>query len=119
MPLPATPSRALTEAAQSRLTMISGARDDCWGSFYSWMASMAVLRDPFSDPGPDDTVAFPSAASAAAAGGALAEDLEAVRELVEKRAKGAVTWVDLTRPGIDIPVVKVIVPGFDPPRKEA
>lgn len=99
--------RALTEAAQSRLTMIAGARDDLPEEGYHWVATRSRLRSPFPDPGP--LRPFPAAAPPA---GSLAEDLPAATAAVAGRAAGGVFWVDLTRPEFGVPVVKVVAPGL-------
>ena len=98
-------SRALTEAAQSRLTYIAGARDDLVG-----LAKEAVMHrafDAFGEPCPERSFeAMPSLAS-----GDVGEDLEAV---VGRLAAAGYEpyWVDLTRPEVGIPVVSTFVPGL-------
>lgn len=101
-------SRALTEAAQSRLSLIAGSRDDIADEPYSWVTSRAVLSDPFADDRPD--VAFSQTHDAA---DDFDTDVETVARLLGKRATGPAVWVDLTRREVGIPVVKVIAPGLD------
>ncbi|MCU0269885.1 MAG: YcaO-like family protein [Acidimicrobiales bacterium] len=104
--------RALTEAAQSRLTVITGSRDDVLPADYR------RSRSP-------DTMAFARAFHDVGRGRRRLEDgpgLEAetfnddlVWELERLAAVGIeqVVVVDLTRPDLRVPVVRVVVPGLD------
>ncbi|MBE3014620.1 YcaO-like family protein [Microbispora sp. NEAU-D428] len=107
--------RALTEAAQSRLTLIAGVRDDIADGVQSWMTSRPVLRDPFATANREATRAFPRSSSPRAAT-SFTEDLEATLRAVEKHATGTVCWVDLTQAELEVPVVKVVAPGLNFPR---
>lgn len=98
-------SRALTEAAQSRLTYIAGARDDLvglakglvpWRDFETY--SPEAPRRAFSE--------LPDIATSSVRG-----DLEAVLEELARRGREAF-WVDLSRPEIGVPVVSAFVPGL-------
>ncbi|MEU1280265.1 YcaO-like family protein [Streptomyces sp. NPDC005805] len=100
-------SRALTEAAQSRLTMVAGTRDDLPDGAYAWAASRSRLECPF----PPSTPARVFPARGTGAGGGPEEDLAFLADVVRRRATG-VFWADLSRPGFDIPVVKVVAPGL-------
>lgn len=106
-------SRALTEAAQGRLTMISGSRDDAVRSLYILAADAdrgareghrfdrAVPRRSFS------TVPTWESDDLAADG----------RWLLSRLPAGGFDQalaVDLTIPGLDIPVMYVAVPGAHP-----
>ena len=104
--------RAVTEAAQSRLTYIAGSRDDLYRKYYQrkkspslfsyvhdvWEQKLAKTR--FND--------VPSEAG---------PSFEADRDLVldKLRACGIeqVAVVDLTDERFEIPVVRVIVPGLE------
>lgn len=101
--------RALTEAVQTRLTMIAGARDDLRRSFYqpavetglewAWI-DHRYTRRRFQD------VATWEAATFDADVGWLLERLRAVgmeRAIV----------VDLTKPEFDLPVAWVLIPGME------
>ncbi|HKW84248.1 MAG TPA: YcaO-like family protein, partial [Burkholderiaceae bacterium] len=102
--------RALTEAAQSRLTVISGSRDDLSDARYDRTPDEAEqFRRRLNDtPCPRD---FRSIVSH---DGACIDDDVAV-ELAALRAAGAdqVLIVDLTRADFRIPVVRVLVPGLE------
>jgi YcaO-like protein with predicted kinase domain len=99
-------ARALTEAAQTRLTYIAGARDDFFPRDYARAtdpALLAALWRRFSAPC-DEPVAYDDLPRLAAA--TLGD---AVEQLVAGQRQ--VVVVDLTHPAIGVPVVKVLVPG--------
>ncbi|HEY0481482.1 MAG TPA: YcaO-like family protein [Kofleriaceae bacterium] len=99
-------ARALTEAAQTRLTYIAGARDDFFPHDYARATDprvLAALWQRFSAPC-DEPVAFDDLPRLAAR--TLGE---AVEQLVGSQRQ--VVAVDLTHPALGVPVVKVIVPG--------
>jgi ribosomal protein S12 methylthiotransferase accessory factor len=105
-------ARALTEAAQSRLTMINGSRDDMALSTYHQSRDWAVLsalaaemvhaepRRTFSDV-PDRL--FPDV------GADVAYALDRLRAIGVPQ----VAFFDLTRADIGIPVVRVVVPALE------
>lgn len=103
-------ARALTEAAQGRLTYIAGSRDDVSRAGYERMRNLRATpnspelhvnqkRDYSAVPDRD--------------GRTLADDLE--RELVLLTAAGIrrVIVLDLTREEFQIPVSKVVIPGLE------
>jgi ribosomal protein S12 methylthiotransferase accessory factor len=98
-------SRALTEAAQSRLTFISGARDDL-PELASGQIAMEIF-DGFAPPPPGSSFGdLPPHATAT-----VADDLRGAVTLLA-RAGYEPFSVDLTRPEIGIPVVLAFVPGL-------
>lgn len=111
-------SRALTEAAQSRLTLISGARDDVFRDRYATAERTEGLL-----------ARFEHLAAAASRGRAF----ETMPDLATPTLEGdhdqilaALTRahlepyaVDLTRPDMKIPVVRAVVPGLEPPGEVA
>jgi ribosomal protein S12 methylthiotransferase accessory factor len=107
-------SRALSEAAQSRLTYISGARDDL---LYPEAREDGMGEDPpgrtferFEEP----TGGKPFAAMPDLATSRVGDDLGRVEERLERC--GTMPYaVDLTRPEIGIPVVVAFAPGLDDP----
>jgi ribosomal protein S12 methylthiotransferase accessory factor len=103
-------ARALTEAVQSRLTMIHGSRDDLWPSEYE-----RVLDDRAAGHWASfvaDTVATHSFAEVTnLATNSFEEDKAAVLALIEPVAD-EVAVVNLTRADFGIPVVKVIIAGM-------
>jgi YcaO-like protein with predicted kinase domain len=100
-------ARALTEAAQTRLTYIAGARDDFFPDDYARAtdpARLAALWQRFSAPC-DEPVGFDELPQR------TARTLgDAVEQLVATQRQ--VIAVDLTHPELGVPVVKVIVPGL-------
>jgi ribosomal protein S12 methylthiotransferase accessory factor len=104
--------RAVSEAYQSRLTMISGSRDD------------VGYRDYLACSNADDYAAFAATARTPApalsftarpslAGDTFEADVDTLVEAVRRAGLPQVIVVDLTREEIGIPVVKVIVPGLE------
>lgn len=98
-------SRALTEAAQSRLTFISGSRDDLSAETYRAQAASPAAP-------PSDRPARPFDATEPAPFTRF-EDMcaELVARLVA-RGHGEVVVVDHQRPGWEVPVVHAFVPGL-------
>ncbi|MGA7189926.1 MAG: YcaO-like family protein [Candidatus Acidiferrales bacterium] len=104
--------RALLEAAQSRLTVISGARDDISRGAYLWYRSRRVLQrsrvrilaqiahrvfqdvPTFECRAPEEVLAW------------LLQRLQAA-------GMHQVIAVDLTKPQINIPVVHIVIPGLE------
>jgi ribosomal protein S12 methylthiotransferase accessory factor len=104
--------RALTEAAQSRLTIISGSRDDLSRKWYDLETSPDIVQNDWSRmqvQGPlrrfKDAPTFE--------GETLDDDVE--WELERQRAGGIdrVATVDLTRPEFNLPVARVVIPGLE------
>lgn len=106
--------RALTEAAQGRLTLIAGSRDDLSREAYLKARSAAVLDQ------------IHARLSTSAAGGPTfagvptrshethAEDVRFILGRLQERGLSQVIVVDLTHPGLRVPVLRVIVPGLEP-----
>ena len=100
-------ARALTEAAQTRVTYIAGARDDFFPFDYERATDPVLLAElwaRFSAPC-DDPVAFDDLPGRAA--GSLGDALD---HLIATQRQ--VIAVDLTHPALGVPVVKVLVPGL-------
>jgi YcaO-like protein with predicted kinase domain len=105
--------RALTEAAQSRLTVISGARDDFWHDAYDqWLDSdstVAMRRQIISL---ERTRQFRDVPDWD--GETFEDDVRWELKCIEKVGIRQVVVVDLTKPEFALPVVRVIVPGLEP-----
>lgn len=104
--------RALTEAAQSRLTAIAGGRDDMFRSVYSRSRDAASLRRIASSLGAcEGTQDFAPSWETESA------DEDVVLLLDQLRCVGVdqVAVVDLTKPELDVPVVRVAIPGLEGP----
>jgi YcaO-like protein with predicted kinase domain len=104
--------RALTEAAQSRLTFIAGSRDDRGRDAYRQASEQALatrIRERLEAPGGHSFRRVPTHVH-----DTFEEDVE--RLLTGLRAVGIeeVVVSDLSKPEIGIPVVRVVVPGLEP-----
>ncbi len=98
-------SRALSEAAQSRLTYIAGARDDL--TEFSTHLPAASRFDGFALPAPERQLdEMPSLAT-----GDLARDLALMLERLDRLGFEPFA-VDCTREEIGVPVASVYVPGL-------
>jgi len=106
--------RALTEAAQSRVTVIAGSRDDVFRAEYEttrnpdalqWMQWLVAAHGPGRDF--HDVPTFD--------GDTFEADVD--WELERLRAVGIerVVVVDLTRPEFDLSIVRVVIPGLEGP----
>jgi ribosomal protein S12 methylthiotransferase accessory factor len=105
-------ARALTEAAQSRLTMINGSRDDMGLSAYhqsrDWavLSALAVEMDLAE---PRRTFSEVPDRLAPDVGDDVAYALDRLRAIGVPQ----VLFFDLTRTDVGIPVVRVVVPGLE------
>jgi ribosomal protein S12 methylthiotransferase accessory factor len=100
--------RALTEAVQSRLTQITGVRDDM--TSHSGLADPAEVRAVAAMLKRADGVRFLETDLSAAA---FEDDLRTLLARVSKSGLDSVVVVDLSQPEVGIPVVRVIVPGLE------
>lgn len=105
-------SRALTEVAQSRVTVIAASRDENFRTMYNAQNSAKTLARTrevfFARPGTrpfDPTTGIDNPT--------LNEDLDAVLERLRKVGVEQVVAVDLSKPEVGIPTVKVVVPGLE------
>jgi len=96
-------SRALTEAAQSRLTYISGARDDLtqFGEGQDVGAVFASFEPPAGERALEDVAGLASLD--------VSTDLDLVVGALVTRGYEPF-WINLTRPDVDLPVVRCFVP---------
>jgi ribosomal protein S12 methylthiotransferase accessory factor len=108
--------RATAEAAQARLTMIAGARED---NIPEYEASRRAVRARAARAW---LCATPPGASGrhcrdlpTCSGETLRQDLEAILARLEAAGMDEAVWVDLTHPEIGLPVVRVVVPGLEGP----
>lgn len=110
-------SRAITEAAQVRLSRISGARDDLAPESYdaSHRAVRAEAARAWLLATPQGDAARDCRSLASCAGATLRQDLEATLGRLAAAGFDQAVWVDLTHPEIGLPVVRVIVPGLEGP----
>jgi ribosomal protein S12 methylthiotransferase accessory factor len=109
--------RALTEAAQARLTIIAGSRDDFWRRSYKEFLDpdkAKALRQHLEAVAPTRRFAdVPNLTDES-----FEADVEAELASLSKVGVRQVVVVNLTKPAFELPVVRVIVPGleggFDP-----
>jgi YcaO-like protein with predicted kinase domain len=106
-------SRALTEAAQCRLTVISGARDDLARESYQQRQNFDVirgLRKETSTLTPTRTFSKTPTWE----GKTVADDVAWELKCIRKAGLNRVIVVDLTKPHFGLSVVRVIIPGLEP-----
>ncbi len=102
-------SRAITEAAQCRLTVIAGARDDIFPVHYEQQQTRWTLdRQPILKPGKRDYRARPGPRLAATFEGDARHTIDRLAGAGYRR----VVAVDHTRDDLGVPVVHVVVPGL-------
>lgn len=106
-------SRAITEAAQARLTVIAGSRDDNPPGVYAASQGMWTARD-------SQNIAFGSpparpftAATRHEETDTFEGDLDVMLKALQSIRIDRVVVIDLTKEQIGIPVVKVIVPDLE------
>jgi ribosomal protein S12 methylthiotransferase accessory factor len=106
--------RAVTEAAQSRVTYISGSRDDLFYEGYEQLSEPALLREAWGElqaaPASQSFRDRPSLAAET-----FEEDVAVLLEALRRAGMEQAAVVDLTRPEFGIPVVKCVVPGLEGP----
>ena len=104
-------SRALTEAAQSRLTFIAGSRDDMGRALYDRMLGSSSRLGALLG-GPDDACGDlqlrPNGDCAT-----FREDIRRYLECLRAVGVTSVIAIDLTKPEFEIPVVRVVIPGLE------
>jgi ribosomal protein S12 methylthiotransferase accessory factor len=104
--------RALTEAAQSRLTAISGSRDDTFRADYE------SLRSPERLQGNRIVTEFAGACKCfdggpTFSGATFDDDVAWELERLRSAGIGRVVVVNLTRPEFGLPVVRVVIPRME------
>jgi YcaO-like protein with predicted kinase domain len=105
-------ARALTEAAQSRLTLIAGSRDDLVRSDYEEARERDLLRaadEEIREGGPLRRFRDVPTKQCDTLGGDLEWELDCLLQAGFRH----VIFVDLTRQELKIPVVRVVVPGCE------
>jgi YcaO-like protein with predicted kinase domain len=105
-------ARALTEAAQTRLTYITGIRDDLLPSEYEEPPTAdiadALLDALCQEIEPDSFHEVPTFAA-----DDLCRDLRWELERLQSTGITRVVAIDLTRPDFGIPIVRVVIPGLE------
>jgi ribosomal protein S12 methylthiotransferase accessory factor len=103
--------RALTEAVQSRLTYISGSRDDLFPERFRALQRMDKERSYAGQLAGRATRSF--AAVPSTRNTTFNADLDHILTRLRAAGLGEVAVFDLTRSEIGVPVVKVVVPGLE------
>lgn len=113
-------SRALTEAAQSRLTLISGARDDLFREKYASARDADLVRRfrMWAGAAQEQECALALDRLPELATDTLESDRDLVVGLLQERGL-CPCWVDLSQPGIGVAVGRAVVPGLEPPSEIA
>ncbi len=105
--------RALTEVAQSRATQIHGTREDTTRAVFMRKAGYdrmkRINKHWFGEF--EEVMDFGEIKNRA--GKSFKEDIDTSLKLLEKAGIKDVLFVDLTRKEIEIPVVRVIIPGLE------
>jgi YcaO-like protein with predicted kinase domain len=104
--------RALSEAAQARLTSIAGSRDDLTAARYDAFqseASLSYWRAQVSSPATRSFAEAPHQAGAAT----VDEDLAHVVERLAERGVDEIAVVDVSSPGVPLSFVRVVAAGLE------
>ncbi|NLE88547.1 MAG: YcaO-like family protein [Myxococcales bacterium] len=104
--------RALTEAAQGRLTLIAGSRDDNGRGRYAETQQAELIEHARRRLAETATRAFDATPSYE--NDSFEEDLVTLTSGLQKAGLDQAIVVDLTKPEFAIPVVRVVVPGLEP-----
>lgn len=102
-------SRAITEAAQSRLGVIAGSRDDLDDEFYRMVHDPGRGRGHEMPPAPAGGTGPPRADVAA---GTFDQDVRLLAVRIVEATGHEPIVVDLTSPECGLPVVRVVAPGL-------
>jgi ribosomal protein S12 methylthiotransferase accessory factor len=100
-------SRAMTEAAQARMTVITGSREDLPNALYAHAPHPGARPPPPASHAPRDFRHRESEQTATWQG-----DLDLVLERLASLGFGTAARLDYTRPEDGIPVVHLVVPGL-------
>lgn len=105
-------SRALTEAAQSRLTFITGSRDDSGRGKYSRAQDEAIWRAARERLDGTGSRRFQEAPSVRHDN--VDDDLAYIVDRLRGAGFDEIVSVDLSKPDLGFPVARVVVPGLEP-----
>jgi ribosomal protein S12 methylthiotransferase accessory factor len=109
-------SRALTEAAQSRLTYITGSRDDLTrGDYRAVRGGTHLAEDRTASTGRPFRAVVPGPETES---GSFSDDLTLLYDRLRAAGLESLLMVDLTSPELGIPVVRVVIPGMEGPDDE-
>ncbi len=105
--------RALTEVAQSRATQIHGTREDTIRAVFMRKAGYERMKRINSHWFGESTISVELQELKNISGKSFKEDIETSKTLLNECGFKDILYIDLTRPEIEIPVVRVIIPGME------
>jgi ribosomal protein S12 methylthiotransferase accessory factor len=105
--------RALTEVAQSRATQIHGTREDTVRAVFMRKAGYQRMKRINSHWFGESERSIDLNELKNDSGRSFKEDIETSKKLLSKCGFEDILYVDLTRPEIEIPVVRVLIPGME------
>ncbi len=107
-------ARAVTEAAQTRLTYIAGGRDDFFPFDYARATDPALMSELWTRLASpcDEPVLYDDLPQRSSGPVDLGADLEDIADRLRGAGRASIVVVDLTHPALGVPVVKVVVPGL-------
>ncbi len=105
--------RALTEVAQSRATQIHGTREDTIRAVFMRKAGYERMKRINSHWFGESEKSIEINVLKNVSGKSFKEDIETSKKLLSRCGFNDVLYVDLTRPEIEIPVVRVLIPGME------
>ncbi|MGB7969109.1 MAG: YcaO-related McrA-glycine thioamidation protein [Methanobacterium sp.] len=105
--------RALTEVAQSRATQIHGTREDTVRAVFMRKAGYKRMKRINSHWFGESETSIELNEFKNASGKSFKEDIENSKKLLSDCGFEDILYVDLTRPEIEIPVVRVLIPGME------
>lgn len=105
--------RALTEVAQSRATQINGAREDTVRADFAREAGYERMKriNKYYFKDEEEKINLADIENKAAT--SITEDIEIVKDELMSNDIGKILYTDLTRPELDISVVRVIIPEME------
>lgn len=105
--------RALTEVAQSRATQIHGTREDTVRAVFMRKVGYQRMKRINSHWFGESERSIDLNELKNDSGRSFKEDIETSKKLLSKCGFEDILYVDLTRPEIEIPVVRVLIPGME------
>lgn len=105
--------RALTEVAQSRATQINGAREDTVRADFAREAGYERMKriNKYYFREEDDKIKLSDIENKSTS--SIAKDIEIVKDELMANDLNKILYVDLTRPELDVSVVRVIIPEME------
>lgn len=105
--------RALTEVAQSRATQIHGTREDTIRAVFMRKAGYERMKRINKHWFGESEIQVDIGEIKNYSGKSFKEDIDTSQRILAKHGFEKILYVDLTRPEIQIPVVRVLIPGLE------